>query len=225
MPFLPDDVRDVWLDVTPAPVDKREPHPTWRECGPPWLDLFVHGDAAARRFLGGHVHDVAALVERLDERYGGRANVRLSGRLSEKSTFFIEALGREVGREMEFVGTWVSDEDALAAFVSSRFTCAMVREKGRCGTHSSAFAWLADVAWSRETGSVYTELADQGGEWFLQEALKRVAKFCDSKDESLVLASPSSDLRRMFQHRIAADLGLKTVEAGDGDDRHVVVRR
>lgn len=225
MPFLPDDVRDVWLDVTPAPVDKREPHPKWRGCGPPWLDLFVHGDAAARRFLGSHVHDVAALVERLDERYGGRANIRLSGRLSEKSAFFVEAVGREVGRVMEFVGTWVSNEDALAAFALSRFTCPMARKEGGCGTHSNDFAWLADVAWSRETGNVFTELADQGGEWFLQDTLKIIARFCGSKDESLVFVPPRSDLKRMFQHQIAAILGLETVEVGEGNDRHVVVRR
>jgi hypothetical protein len=225
VPFLPDDVKEVWLDVTPAPVDKREPHPKWHECGPPWFDLFVHGDAAARRFLGGHVQEIAALVVRLDERYGGRAKIRLCGRLSEKSAFFVEGVGREVGREMEFVGSWISSEDALKAFVSSRFTCAMVRKQGRCGAHKMPLAWLAGVDWSRETGNVYTELADQGGKFFCLHNLEKLGGFCDSEDECVALNPPRIDLQRIFQHRIAEDLGLKTVEAGEGDGRHVVVRR
>lgn len=227
VPFLSDDVTEIWLDVTPAPVDKREPHPKWLYCGPPWLDLFVHGDAAARRFLGGQVQEITALVQRLDERYGGRVKIRLCGRLSEKSKFFVEAVGQEIGREMEFVGSWVEDEDALKAFVKSWSTCPMVTKEGRCGTHSNAFAWLAGVAWSRETSSVYTEIADRGVEVFCRESLKDIARFCGSEDECVVLAASASrrDLVRTFQHRIAADLSLKTVEAGEGDDRRVVVRR
>ncbi|KAF3043006.1 hypothetical protein E8E12_010054 [Didymella heteroderae] len=225
VPFLPDDVREIWLDVTPAPVDKREPHHKWRECGPPWFDLFVHGDAAAKRFLGGHVQEVAALVKRLDDRYGGRVSIRLSGRLSEKSAFFVEAVCQDVGRELEFVGTWVSNEDALSAFVSSRLSCRMVRKAGRCGTHTNTFAWLASVAWSRETGNVYTQLEDRGFDWELLESLKIIASFRDGNDECAMLASLRDDSIRTFQHQVAADLGLSTVEMGDGDDRHVVVRR
>lgn len=225
MPFLPENVKEVWLDVTPAPVEKREPHPKWRECGLPWFELFVHSDHAARRFLGGHVQDIAALVTRLDDRYGGRANIKFSGRLSEKSAFFVEAVGQEVGRGMEFVGTWVSNKDALAAFVSSRLLCSMFRRKGRCGTHTNAFAWLASVAWSQETGNVYTELADQGADYFCFRSLENIARFRDSRDNCVVLASPRSDLQRMFQYQTAADLGLEAIEAGEGDERHVVVRR
>ena len=37
--------------------------------------------------------------------------------------------------------------------------------------------------------------------------------------------APTGDLIRMFQHHIAADLGLKTVDVGEGEGRHVEVWR
>lgn len=233
VPFLPVDVREIYVDVTPAPIDKREHHPKWPECGPPWLDLFLSLDKTARWVLDSHVTDVAALIRTLDQRYGGRARIRLCGRLSEKSRGFVEALRREVGRGMQFVGTWVENRDAFKAYVSSEFDCPMIRREGRCGTHKMPFAWLAGVEWSREAGNVYTALADVHTLVDCRESLKDIARFCDSKDECVVLSAPRgrgsvphiSDLIRMFQHHVAADLRLKTVDVGEGEGRHVEVWR
>jgi hypothetical protein len=97
----------------------------------------------------------------------------------------------------------------------------MAREKGRCGTHP--LAWLGNVAWSKETGDAYAGLAGQGFDWTLIEDIKKVAKLCDGED--MIVLLPERTLRRGFQHQVAADLGLKTVEVGEGIDRHVVVRR
>jgi hypothetical protein len=228
VPFLPEDVDEVWLDVTPAPVDKREPHPTWRECGPPWFDLFIHSDFAAMRFLGAHVEDVAVLVKTIDQHYGGRVRINLSGRLSEKSAYFVESVSLSADRKLEFVGTWVSNEDAFVAFMSSKFSCPMMQATGRCGTH--ALAWLGTVGWSRETGNMYAELVNEVSEWLLVGDVKQIAKLrnvvdaVESGTERMVVLPPAGGLRRSFQHRVAADLGLTTVEAGERHDRHVVVR-
>ncbi|KAF9700558.1 hypothetical protein EKO04_001495 [Ascochyta lentis] len=221
VPFLPKDIREVWLDVTPAPAEKRMHHPTWRECGPPWFDLFVHSDHASRRFLGGHIQDMAALARKIDDHCGGRVEIKLSGTLSVKSAFFVEAVGQGIDKEWEFVGTWVTNEDVLAAAVSSQLSCPMARKKGWCGTHP--LAWLGNVAWSKETGDAYARLADQGFDRMLVGDIKRLAKLCDG--EGVVVLPPDSILRMTFQHRVAVDLGLKTVEAGEGSDKHVVVRR
>lgn len=167
------------------------------------------------------MQDVAALVRKIEDHCGGRVSIKFSGKLSVKSAFFVEAVGQEIDKHLEFVGRWVSNGDALAAAVSSRLLCPMVWRKGRCGTHS--LAWLGNVAWSRETGVAYAGLADQGFDSALVEDIERVAKLCDGN--GVIVFPPESSLRRAFQHQVAADLGLKTVDIGDGSDRHVVVRR
>ncbi|KZM26660.1 uncharacterized protein EKO05_0008760 [Ascochyta rabiei] len=221
VPFLPKDVEEVWLGVTPAPAEKRVHHPTWQECGPRWIDVFVHNDHASQRFLGGHIQDVAALVKKIDDHYEGCVSIKLSGRLSVKSAFFVEAIGQEVEKDLEFVGRWVSNEEAPGAAVSSQLLCPMARKKRRCGTH--LLAWLGNVAWSKEAGDAYAGLADQGFDRMLMEDIKGIAKLCDG--EGMIVLLPGNILRRAFQHRVAADLGLKTVEVSEGSDRHVVVRR
>ncbi|KAF1933127.1 uncharacterized protein M421DRAFT_415491 [Didymella exigua CBS 183.55] len=220
VPFLPRDVNEIWLDVTPAPAEKRVHHPRWHECGPPWFDLFVHGDHAAQRFLGGHVQDVAVLIRALEKRYGGRVSIKLSGRLSVKSVFFVQAIRKEVGREKEFVGSWVSNEDALGASVSSEL-CPMARETGRCGMHM--LAWLVKVVWSKDTGDLYTELANECSEWMLIRDVKKIAEVHEG--EVRVVLPLGDGLRRAFQCQVATDLGLKTIESGEGGDRHVIVQR
>lgn len=225
VPFLPQEVEEVWLDVTPAPAEKRVPHPRWRECGPPWFDLFLHGDLPARRFLGGHVQDVAELVRKLDERYGRRLSVKFSGRLSVKSEFFVQAVGQEVGREIEFVGSWVSNEGVLGAAVSSRLLCSMAREHGHCGSH--VLAWLSGVAWSREAGDVYADLVGPGRvhEVLVIGDVEAIANFFKSEGEGMAMQPLGNELRRTFQQRIAVDMGLRAVETGEDDDKHVVVSR
>src|SRR5690242_8054767 len=107
VPFLSSQVREVALDVTPAPAETRHLRAA--------LDDFVTADYAARRFLRGHVEDVAPLVARIEQHYGGRVQIRLTGRLSSKSAFFVRAVGSKVGREIEYKGQWVSIEEARCA--------------------------------------------------------------------------------------------------------------
>lgn len=217
VPFLPRNVKEVWLDVTPAPAEKRE---HLYEA----LGVFVHDQHASQRFLRGHVQDVAALVERIDEHYGGRARIKLSGMLSAKSAFFVKAVGRKIGRELEFVGSWVLRDDVRCARLGAAVTQETLwraRNLGWCGTPTSAY--LSNVAWGTKTGLVYAKLAEQNRG---SAVIADVITFAELQDGEGVVALPRAGrLRRAFQHRVAADVGLKTYEASEGDDRHVVVRR
>ncbi|KAJ4992787.1 hypothetical protein SVAN01_01833 [Stagonosporopsis vannaccii] len=124
VPFLSAQVKEVWLDVTPAPAEMRQVHAA--------LDVFVGTEYAAMRFLQGHVGDVAALVTRIHEHYEGRVRVRLTGRLSTKSAFFINAVGGKIGRELEYTGSWASSDEArcprLGEAVTQETLCPLVGE-------------------------------------------------------------------------------------------------
>lgn len=209
------------LDVTPAPAETRQLRAA--------LDEFVTADYAARRFLRGHIDDVAMLVARIEQHYGGRVQVRLTGRLSTKSAFFVRAVRRKVGREVEYMGQWVSIEEArcarLGAAVARETLCPLVRQGGRCKTHR--LGWVSGVIWSWKTGMVYERVAGEGLGLAVVQDVKKIARLRDGGgggSESVLVFAPAQKSRRAFQHRVAADLGLRTVEAGGETCRHVVVR-
>lgn len=79
----------------------------------------MHDKCASQKFLAGHVQDVAASIRSVDEHHGGCASVVLTGSLSTKSVFFIDNVSAAVGRELRFVGTWMSSEDARFAKISA----------------------------------------------------------------------------------------------------------
>lgn len=220
VPLLPKCVSEVWLDVTPAPAKKRE-----QNCLA--LNRFVHGKCASRKFLAGHVRDVAALVRSIDEYYNGRVSVVVTGRLSTKSAFFVEGVSVASGRDVEFVGEWVSSDDARFARIGEavqRMTSRRQTWQGkRCG-EMHPLAWLRDVVWDEKSRFVFARAAHAYQEGAVVDDLRRIAEFKVGQSEELLLP-PAGSLRRAFQHRTAADLDLKTVGEGDGDDRHVVVRR
>lgn len=78
------------------------------------------------------------------------------------------------------------------------------------------------MVWDRKTGFTFARLANEGWEVAAIDDVKVIAEVCVGQNELVV--PPTGSLRRAFQHRVAADLGLKAVGEGEGDDRHVVVR-
>ncbi|KAH6643510.1 hypothetical protein C7974DRAFT_381692 [Boeremia exigua] len=222
VPFLDPGVRELWIDITPAPVDKR---------GRPQalLDVFVSEEFSAMRFLNGHVKDVTLLITRIDRHYEGRVRVRLTGRLSTKSLVFVKAVRSQLGRELEYEGTWISADDArrarLGAVVAQETLCTLTRAGGRCAAHT--LAWLSGVSWSMKTGIIYVKLAEKGLGYAVMQELKKMGQLrahIGGTKEGVLVLPPAHRLRRAFQHQVAADLGLQTAEADGKDSRYVIAR-
>ncbi|KAF3044448.1 hypothetical protein E8E12_010774 [Didymella heteroderae] len=200
IPHLPRCAKEVHLDVTPAPATTRDQHELF-------LKKFIHDKCASRIFLGCHVQDVAALVRRVDEHYGGRMKFILT--------------------DLEFVGKWVSSEDALWPSLNEaveRMTSRKLMWQGKRSGDKHLMVWLRDVEWNPETLILFARLADEGLE---MEAIGdvKIAGFREMQGELELALEPAVSLRRAFQHGVAADLTFRSAGEGDGRERHVVVRQ
>lgn len=218
VPLLPDGVKEVWLDVTPAPAKKRNQHRMI-------LNRFIDDQRVSDKFLGGHVSDVAALVTRIDQHYGGSVQVLLTGTITPKSRYFLSQVNESVGRELEFRGPSISAEDLQFAKINNGVLRMTSKKRGWTGRRRGdkhPLSWLIYVTWDRRTELLYALLAHEGMETAALDDVKKIAEFRNGEGE--LELPPASKLRRGFQHCIAADMGgLKTVGVGEGDDRHVVV--
>ncbi|KAF1352890.1 hypothetical protein EJ07DRAFT_158913 [Lizonia empirigonia] len=118
---LPPGVDEVLLHVSRAPRGVRDKHPlVWKR--------FVGGRRAGERFLGGLVEQVAALVRGV-EGCGGRVRVEMTGWLSMRSAFFVERVGEVLGREVEFVGEWVTEEEARVVRIAEAARSAAAKKQ------------------------------------------------------------------------------------------------
>lgn len=218
VPLLPNGVKEVWLDVTPAPAEKRNKHRLI-------LNHWVNDRRVSEAFLGGHVDDVAALVTRIDQHYGGSVQVLLTGTLTPRSRYYLSDVNEMVGRELEFQGTSVSAEEARFASIDDgvrRMTSRKKEWPGKRRGDKHPLSWLHDVTWDRKTAFLYARFAFEGMEMAAIDDLKKIAEFRGGEGE--LALPPASNKRRSLQHRVAADMGgLKTTGVGEGDDRHVVV--
>lgn len=214
VPRLPRCAAEIHLDVTPAPAAKREQHPLI-------LNQFLRDKRASRTFLAGHVRDVGALVRRIDEHYCGRARIVLTGALSARSAFFVEQVGVEAGRDVEFVGSWAEVRIASLGEAVLGLTSRKHMWQGKRRGDGHPMAWLRVVEWNRRTVFLFARLADKGLEVDAVGDVKRIAEF-RGQDGRLSL-EPAESLRRAFQHRVAADLGFETIGEGEEGERHVAV--
>jgi hypothetical protein len=223
VPLLPDSVKQVWLDVTPAPGSKRKQHPLT-------LNRYVHNKGNSEKFLLKHVGDVAALVGEIDRRYGGRVEVVLTGTVSQRSDGFLMGVDELVGRELEFQGTVLRSVDARFAKIVEGVrerTSTRVTWHGRRQGDKHPLVWLCDVSLGAETAVLFAQLVHEflDEERMLLDDVFKIAGFrADFPDgEGELVLPPTGNSRRKFQHFVAEDLSLKALEVGEGGDRHVVV--
>lgn len=221
VPQLPESAREIHLNITPAPAATRKQHRLF-------FRKFIHDERASGNFLIGHVHDVAALVQRIDKHYGGRVKIVLTGTLSEKSAYFVDQVRLWAERDVDFVGDWVFSADVQWASLNEavdRMTSRKMMWQGKRSGDKHPMVWLRDVKWSRKTSFLFTRLADEGLEMESIGDVKKIAEFRNAQGELELALEPASSLRRAFQHGVAVELTLTSAGRGDGDDRHVVVRR
>lgn len=217
VPLLPKSVKQIWLDVTPAPVEKR----TMNQFT---LKQYVHDKCSAKVFLGCHVQDVAALIRRIEGHYEGNVHIALTGSISTHSAFFVGDMSEEVGRQLEFVGSWVLPEDARLERISDavlRMTSTKRSWPNKKRGEKHRLVWLRDVIWENKTRFLFGRLAQDGLESTAMDDVRTIAEFRAGEGE--LALPPTSNLRRAFQHSVAADLGLMSAGEGGGDDRHVVM--
>lgn len=219
--LLPAGLKEIWLDVTPAPAAKRNQHRLVS-------DQFVHDKRAARRFLESHVRDVAALAREIDMFQRQTTLCALTGRLSIRSEFFIQSVRREVGRDLDFVGTWVLGEDARFAEISEavrQLTSGRQMWQGKQRGDTHPMVWLRDITWSRQTTFLFAILAHTKLETVAVDCIRTIAEFKIERSKEELKLPPATGSMRAFQHKVAADLGMKTVGESKADERHVVVWR
>ncbi|KAL1595152.1 hypothetical protein SLS60_009840 [Paraconiothyrium brasiliense] len=209
IPKLPPSAKEIWFDLTPAPADMRNRHGLT-------INPFVH-DKRTQQFLEAHSSEVARLIWLVNKRYSGCITIRATGRLSERSTFFITALQIESGIPVEFDGVWVSGEDTVFADINL-----LARQIARTGVGRKAerrgapnrLAWLRNVKWSRQTSWTYAKVAHAGEMEAAVQDLRNLVDFAKEEGEENLEMDAVDSVRRALQHRMAEDLGLKTVSEG-----------
>lgn len=216
IPLLPlDNITEVYLDITPAPWFKRQPH-THRIIANAWLR-----DNRLRNFLSCHVSDVTDLIVKIHAHYKGRLLVKLTGTLHTKAQYYIDMLRRRTGAELEYVGSWITNEDARYAKIGTAVTRIVMRRGQRW-----RLAWVEKIRWSKETRGTYAQVADGEGEQCVVEDLRALVEFKMDGERDEMRFGPGRSLRRAFQHRVARDLGrLETASEGEEGERFVVVRK
>lgn len=220
MAKLPSSAVEIWFDVTPAPANLRNRHGLA-------INSFVH-DNRTQHFLRAHSEHVANLIRLVNEHYSGCVSIRVTGRLSERSTFFMTALQAESGVPVEFEGTWISGKDTVFAdinLVASRIARTGVGKQAERRGALNPLAWLRGVHWSRQTSWTYAKVAHTGDEEAAVQDLRDLVDFSMEDGKQLLEMDPVDTVRRALQHRIAGDLGLKTSSQGEASERRVFVTK
>ncbi len=211
--LLPKDVREVFLDVTPAPAKKRFAHRVI-------VRAFVHDKQVARTFLDCHIEDVSALLRAVDKHYQGQVPIALNGTLSLRSRGFINAVALESG--VDFVGTWITADEARFKKIKSVIQQTFGPKK-RPFHH--LYAPLGNVKWSKETTWTFAKIVDGGEEESVIEDLKIFGEFMLDEERHTLAMQPAEPIRRALLHNIAKSVGFTSESEGEGSDRYVVIRK
>lgn len=218
IPQLPTNIKEMYLDITPAPAERRQKHRVV-------INPFLH-DKRTMTFLDCHTRDVGMLARAIHERYTGQVQVRLTGKLSEKASRFLTGVRIKSELELEYVGLWITGAEAKYARIRSaveRIAPRHEAERHQRQGEKYVYAKFRNTVWSKETKWLYARLVDDGEEKAASRDLKLLAEFSMDEERLTMRMDPSRDVRRAFQHRIAQDLDFKTGSEESGKKRHVVV--
>ena len=212
--LLPKNINSVFLDITPAPASKKNQHRVV-------INAFVHDKRPARNFLLCHIQDVSALIRAIDKHYDGQIPIALTGVVSTKSRFYVQRLQMDSECDLDFVGTWVTAEQAQYKKIDAAVDKLASKKHG----NPALYQHLKYVEWSKETKWTYAKVADAGEGEGVDQDLRMIAEFIADEERDALSMQPAENLRRAMQHDIARDIGFKSQSDGDGPDRHVVIRR
>ncbi|OAL46510.1 hypothetical protein IQ07DRAFT_634754 [Pyrenochaeta sp. DS3sAY3a] len=224
--LLPETVKHISLDITPAPTQKNAGHTIL-------LDPFLR-DKRALRFFTLQVDDLSALVIATITRFPAGVTIELTGRLSTKSEPVVRSICDDAfhhtGLTVSFVGTWIPAtgenwwtllENAAATLTPSP---KQARAAARNGTAHRLSA-LRSVAWCKESRWAWAKVAFDGdGDGALADLRALVEFWVDGRRTRLEM-EPVEPLRRALQHKIVGDLRMESEGEGEGKARRVVVRK
>ncbi|KAH7067435.1 hypothetical protein BKA63DRAFT_117965 [Paraphoma chrysanthemicola] len=223
-------VKEVYLDITPAPAALRDKH---RIAVYPLLH-----DKRVQTFLTCHIEDVDNLVRWIHCYYDAKVEVKLIGTLSVRSAFYPDAIVASVFMAevwCEWVGTLIPVHvGRFHKLSTSVHRLVHTRDVGQASKRGEVHPWkeLEGVEWGRDMTWQWAVVADmdgdEGGVDRCVDDLKRIAEFAWGKEE-IGLAEMEMDrggnVRRKLQHLLARDIGLTTQSVDEGEERRVTVRR
>ncbi|KAF2995658.1 hypothetical protein E8E13_001440 [Curvularia kusanoi] len=172
--LLPRRMKQIWLDITPAPAEKRKQHPLL-------LNVFLHknkiGDRLFR-YCGENIAKLARVI--VGWRHG--PEVILTGTLSEKSLVHVKRLEEMVGRKLKFSGKVVRGVDARFARIEEGLQQVTSRKNmwpGKKRGDKHPLSWLRDFSWRRATRESFAILVheDQGQKVTLLDDVLNIARY------------------------------------------------
>lgn len=222
MQQLPPGISAVHLDMTPAP--------DWTRSKPRYIiDPFIHDRRAAKRFLGEHISDISNLIKAIDRQCKGAVPIRLTGKLSTRSTVFLERVTAEcaaAGIDIDFIGERITAEMARVAKISTVVEKTAPTQKAMQARRKGEQYKLQpfrDVEWSEKAKNLFKEIGDAGEEEEAVEDLRALAEFMVDDSVAVLNTAPAPNLRRALIHCAAQTMGFRTESKGEGKDRHVMV--
>jgi hypothetical protein len=233
VPFLPNQVTTITLDITPAPGWMREDRPDW-------IRTFIQDRRVAKIFVPAHEDITLLLIQSIHQHFGDGVTVQLSGHISEKNRSSIDAIiarTTAVGLNISFVGSVLAVQhttpkppisDAVRKLAPLRY--GWIEEESRYGClaprneKERKCARLRDVGWSADTEKLWLRISTQNAAWAI-DLLVRFGNFMTNDEVDSWDCEPMDNRKRALVHNMAKDLGCTTQSFKDEPERFVRIEK
>ena len=227
VPTLPDQVKTIQLDITPAPGWMREDRPNW-------VRGFIQDRRISKTFVPEHDDVTLLLIQRVHQHFGDGVTLQLSGQMSEKSRSSLDNLiARSVadGMDISFVGDvlavqptepkpqlWKALRKLAPIRYGSRWPLPARNEQER------QFARLRTVRWSLDTQKLWTRIGSQDEAWAI-DLLITFGRFATNDELKNMDFLPMGSRQRALLHNMAKDLRYTTESVGEEPERFVRIEK
>jgi hypothetical protein len=233
VPTLPEQVKTITLDITPAPGWMRRDRPNW-------IQSFVQDRRVSKAFVSEHEGVTLLLIQVIYEYFGDGATIQLSGQVSAKSRSSLDALAMRshaAGMDVVFVGDVLDVQHIKrtpkiqkAVQKLAPLRCGWIHDENRYGDlppkneQEQRFARLRKVKWSADTQNIWTRVSNED-EVFALDLLISFGQFVTNEFLNQMDFSPMVNRRRALVHKMAHDLACTSESIGEHSERYVRVRK
>ncbi|KAH8601276.1 hypothetical protein B0O99DRAFT_253106 [Bisporella sp. PMI_857] len=222
---LPEDVKVIKLDITPAPGIFREKF---------WLASFLQDKRVVKKFFPEHISILMELIESIISHSGSRVKVQLGGSLSIKSQGHIDVLIAQCldkVLEVNWTGKYFpvqpkaekpSIEKTLQQVTRMSKSDRMAGDSSYKETDWHLKQLSAVQSWSLDANKLWARVVREDKEWAMAQ-LKRLGKFLDDPWQSQMNFEPGDNRRRALLHHLAHDLGINAQSIGECHETFVRV--
>ncbi|KAF2811332.1 uncharacterized protein BDZ99DRAFT_569407 [Mytilinidion resinicola] len=233
VPTIPEQVKTILLDITPAPGPMREDRPEW-------VPGFIQDNRISKRFVTEHEAVLMHLVQCTQQQFGNGVSIQLSGQLSEKSRSSLDnvvARSAVAGIDIRFVGDMLAVQPriprpqiwkAVQKLAPVRYR--WIEEENRSvyvpprNEQERQLAGMHSIHWSVDTQKLWTRIANQDEAWAIALLLK-FGQFMTSGDLDRVDFSPMDSRQRALVHNMAKDLNFNSQAVGEEPERFVRIEK